>query len=113
MLTFPLVFTGTNDVIVLFVLHHPFCFTSSMIGYLLAVSFITKSVGVFIGLPIMSNILNLSDSVITSSGILTNIASTVFLAFTRNKWQTFVGKFQTSYVQILIKFGTNFKNQDS
>ncbi|CAB3983511.1 solute carrier family 46 member 3-like [Paramuricea clavata] len=85
-----LIFTGTDDVLILFVLHRPFCFSSSMIGYFLAVFLVVKGVGVLIGMPVMTRILKLSDTTIVCAGIITNIASTVFMAFTTNTWQAFL-----------------------
>ena len=85
------VFTGTNDVLILFVLRHPLCFSPAMIGYFLAVSLIVKGVGVLIGMPVMTHILKLSDTTIVCAGIITNITSTVFMAFTTKTWQAFLG----------------------
>jgi PCFT/HCP family folate transporter-like MFS transporter 1/3 len=87
-----LVFSGTNDVLILFVLGRPFCFSSAMIGYLLAVSLVVKGVGVLVGMPIMTRIFKLSDTTIACAGIITNIASTIFMAFTTKTWQPFLGK---------------------
>jgi predicted MFS family arabinose efflux permease len=63
-----------------------------MIGYFLAVSLVVKGVGVLIGMPVMTRILKLSDTTIVCAGIITNIASTVFMAFTTNTWQAFLGE---------------------
>jgi predicted MFS family arabinose efflux permease len=63
-----------------------------MIGYFLAVSLVVKGVGVLIGMPVMTRILKLSDTTIVCAGIITNIASTVFMAFTANTWQAFLGE---------------------
>ena len=78
--------------LILFVLHPPFCFTSAMIGYFLAVSLVVKGLGVLVGMPVMTRIFKLSDTTIACAGIMTNIASTIFMAFTTNTWQAFLGK---------------------
>ncbi len=63
-----------------------------MIGYFLAVSLVVKGVGVLLGMPIMTRVFKLSDTTIVCAGIITNITSTVFMAFTTNAWQAFLGK---------------------
>ena len=63
-----------------------------MIGYFLAVSLGVKSIGVLIGMPILIRIFKLSDTTVVCAGIITNITSTVFLAFTTKTWEAFLGK---------------------
>ena len=62
-----------------------------MIGYFLAVSLVVKGVGTILGMPVMTRVFAFSDTTIACAGILTNIASTVFMAFTKNRWQAFLG----------------------
>ena len=62
-----------------------------MIGYFLAVSLVVKGVGTMLGMPFMTRVLAFTDTTIACAGILTNIASTVFMAFTKNQWQAFLG----------------------
>ncbi|XP_028409598.1 proton-coupled folate transporter-like [Dendronephthya gigantea] len=85
-----IVLTGTNDVIILFLLRRPFCFSSPMIGYFLAVSLGVRCFGVLFGMPILIRMFKLSDTTIVCAGIITNIASTVFIAFTTKTWQAFL-----------------------
>lgn len=78
---------------ILFVLHRPLCFSSKLIGYFLAVSLVVKGTGVLVGIPIMTRLLKLSDATIVCAGIVTNILSTVFMAFSVRPWQAFLGMF--------------------
>ena len=97
-----LVFSGTVGVTVLFMLNHPFCFTSTMIGYFLAVNFAIRALGVLVGLPTMNHILKLSDPMIFVVGILSTAASKVLLAFAKTGWQAFLGMWM--YLTLLTDY---------
>ena len=78
---------------ILFVLHPPLSFSSSMIGYYLAVSLLYRGIGVVGGMPILIHKMKLKDYTMTIIGCVTTLVMFSFLAFATKTWMMFVGKF--------------------
>ena len=90
------VFLGSNTVKVLFVLHHPLAFSSSMIGYFLATSLIYRGIGVVGGMPVFIHVMKLKDYTMIILSCVTTLVMFVALAFATKTWMVFVGKYSFS-----------------
>ena len=97
-----LVFVGSITVKILFILHPPLSFSSSMIGYYLSISMLYKGIGVVGGMPIFIRKMKLNDYTMVIIGCFSTLAMFVSLAFATKVWIVFAGRCQFAFSCILL-----------
>ena len=93
-------FMGILDVVILFALRHPLCWSMNIIGYFLALKVFLNGLASLFILPILSALL-VSDAVIIMVGLVCGALSLVLMGFATKTWIMFLGKY---FIFILAGF---------
>lgn len=83
-------FIGLSDVIVLYSLGKPLCWSSDLIGYFLSAKVALNGIAALFLLPILSK--KLTDSVIVMIGLLSGAIALIIMGFAYHTWIMFTGK---------------------
>ena len=83
-------FIGLSDVIVLYSLGRPLCWSSDMIGYFLSVKVAFNGLAALFVLPLLSG--KLADSIIIIIGLFSGGAALLIMGFSHHTWIMFTGK---------------------
>ena len=86
-----IVFGGMGDIIVLYTLDWPLCWTSDLLAYYLASLMAGFAVPTLLLLPLLKK-LAVSDFALIIAGLLSDTASMCVLGIARHNWLVFVGK---------------------
>jgi len=85
-------FIGISDVIVLYSLGKPLCWSSDLIGYFLSLKVALNGLAALFVLPLLSR--KLKDPIIIIIGMFSGAAALVLMGFSYYTWIMFTGKFQ-------------------
>ena len=83
-------FIGLSDVIVLFSLGRPLCWSSDLIGYFLSIKVAFNGLAALFILPLLSK--KLTDPVIIIIGLFSGAAALIIMGFSYHTWIMFAGK---------------------
>lgn len=83
-------FIGLSDVIVLFSLGRPLCWSSDLIGYFLALKVALNGLAALFVLPFLSK--KITDPVIVIVGLVSGAAALIIMGFAYHIWIMFAGK---------------------
>ena len=86
-------FIGLSDVIVLYSLGRPLCWSSDLIGYFLSVKVASNGLAALFVLPVLSRML--TDSIIIVIGLFSGGAALIIMGFSHHTWIMFTGKLWT------------------
>lgn len=81
---------GETDITLLFVTHSPLSWPKSWYGYLLSVDYAVMGVCLIVVLPILSNVLKLSDGAIVMLGLLCKVIRLFWAGFIEESWMVYV-----------------------
>lgn len=82
--------TGEMDTTVLFVQHRPLSWSKSGYGFLLSIDYAVMGVCLFFILPLLSNVLKISDTTIIIMAIFCKVARLLWAAFLNKTWMVYV-----------------------
>ena len=83
-------FIGLSDVIVLYSLGKPLCWSSDLIGYFLSVKVALNGLAALFVLPLLSR--KLTDPIIIIIGLFSGAAALIIMGFSYHTWIMFTGK---------------------
>ena len=81
---------GLSGVTMLYILRSPLCLSATMVGYFMAYRFALQGIGAVVTVALFGKFLNQINTV--RLGLLSHIASLVFLGFSNRLWMIFLGK---------------------
>ena len=83
-------FIGLSDVIVLYSLGKPLCWSSDLIGYFLSLKVLLNGLAALFVLPFLSR--KLTDPIIIIVGLLSGAVALIIMGFSNHTWIMFTGK---------------------
>lgn len=84
-------FLGITDVVILYTIGEPLCWTSDFIGYFLALKLFFNGISLLVILPILLAI-GLSDTIILSLGLISGSSALVIMGLSTHTWMMFLGE---------------------
>lgn len=84
-------FLGIMDVVILFALRDPLCWSMKIIGYFLALKVFLNGISSLFVLPLLSAML-VSDAVIILVGLISGAVSLIVMGLATKTWMMFIGK---------------------
>ena len=93
-------FIGLSDVIVLYSLGKPLCWSSDLIGYFLSVKVALNGLAALFVLPLLSR--KLADTIIIIIGLFSGGAALIIMGCSYHTWIMFTGKFRKLVFLVLV-----------
>uniref|UniRef100_A0A0L8GN57 Major facilitator superfamily (MFS) profile domain-containing protein n=1 Tax=Octopus bimaculoides TaxID=37653 RepID=A0A0L8GN57_OCTBM len=82
--------TGEMDTTVLFVQHRPLSWTKSGYGFLLSIDYAVMGICLLFILPLLSNVIKISDTTIIMVAIFCKVVRLIWAAFLNKSWMMYV-----------------------